>query len=268
MNKCRLPDGLDMATYYRQGQGTPLLCIPGLTRNHRDFLPLLALFPERPFYLVDLRGRGQSDWDDQPARYQPPTYAADLVHWLDGLPVEQFDWVGTSLGGILTMALGATHGHRMRRVVINDIGPVIERAGIDAIRARVGRGGPFASYQEAKRAVYEAQSPDHPLEQDWDERTRALCIQEGDQWRFDYDPRIAQQAQGGDIEPFWDLFESLAPVACLVLRGERSDLFSAQTLDQMRQRHPNCLSAVVPDTGHAPTLKESAAQQALLSFLG
>ena len=88
-----------MATYHRPGVGTPILCIPGLTRNHRDFLPLLDMFPGRPFYLMDLRGRGQSDWDPQPERYQPQTYAADLSHWLAELPLSEFDWVGTSLGG-------------------------------------------------------------------------------------------------------------------------------------------------------------------------
>ena len=267
LNKITLPDGLDMATYHRPGQGAPIVCIPGLTRNHRDFLPLLELFPDRPFYLVDLRGRGQSDWDTDPVRYQPPTYAADLAIWLESLPDQAMDWIGTSLGGILTMALAGEHASRMRRVVLNDIGPVIERAGMDAIRSRVGRVGVLGDFDQARSAVIAGQSSDHPRESDWDERTRALCVQFEDGWRFDYDPAISQQAQGGEIEPFWPLYQALAQTPTLIIRGECSDLFSSQTFERMLSEHPNAHGALVAQTGHAPTLKEADAQAALVEFL-
>lgn len=261
-----LAGGLKMATYHRPGQGLPILCIPGLTRNHRDFLPLLQQFPDRPFYLMDLRGRGASDWDPDPSHYQPPMYAQDLAAWIDHLDVPAFDWVGTSLGGILTMALSATHVTRMHRVVINDIGPVIERAGIDAIRQRVGRQGPWPDYSSAREAIIAGQSPEHPREADWDERTQALCRQTDRGWRVDYDPAISQQAQGGDIPTFWELYDGLAEVPGLIVRGECSDLFSVSTLEQMLQQ-PHKRAVTVARTGHAPTLKESEAKAALAEFL-
>ena len=256
-----------MATYHRPGVGTPILCIPGLTRNHRDFLPLLDVFTGRPFYLMDLRGRGQSDWDPQPERYQPQTYAADLSHWLAELPVYEFDWVGTSLGGILTMALAESMSDRMRRVVLNDIGPVIELDGLNAIRARLGNQGPFDDWASAAQAVHAGQLPDHPREQDWDERTQAMCVQDSTQVRFDYDPAIAMQASAGDPPELWSFYQGLFDTPTLIVRGARSDLFSQATLDQMLTRHPQAQSVTVLDTGHAPTLKESEAKAAMQDFL-
>ena len=262
-----LPDGIQMATYHRPGVGTPILCLPGLTRNHRDFLPLLECLPERPFYLVDLRGRGQSDWDSDPTRYQPLQYAADIQYWLDQIAEPVLDWVGTSLGGILTMALAEPLGNRMRRVVINDIGPVIELAGLNAIRARLGNQGPFDDWAQAERAVYAGQHSDHSREADWAERTRALCCQRDGKIHFDYDPAISQQASQGDPPDLWPLYRHLNSIETLIIRGQHSDLFSQDTLDQMLASHALAQAITVAGTGHAPTLKEPEAQTAVQTFL-
>ena len=260
-----LSDGVRMAIYHRPGVGVPIFCIPGLTRNHRDFLPLLETFAERPFYLCDLRGRGASDCDPNPENYRPETYAADIAAWVHAHAKMPMDWVGTSLGGILTMALAGQCS--IRRAVINDIGPVIETSGLDAIRNRVGKAETFANWEDAQAAVIAGQRPDHPRELDWAERTRALCVERNGHIEFDYDPAIRQQAQGGDIPPFWPFYEQLHQIPTLVIRGESSDLLSESTYQQMLATHPNAQGVIVGQTGHAPTLKEPEAQAALTAFL-
>lgn len=260
-----LPDGVRMAIYHRPGTGVPIFCIPGLTRNHRDFLPLLETFANRPFYLCDLRGRGASDRDPNPENYHPETYAADIAAWINAQTTTPMDWVGTSLGGILTMALAGQC--LIRRAVINDIGPVIETRGLDAIRKRVGNAEAFETWEEAQAAVIAGQRPDHPREMDWAERTQALCTERSGHIEFDYDPAIRQQTQGGEIPSFWPLYEQLHQTPTLVIRGEASDLLSESTYQQMLATHPNSQGVIVSRTGHAPTLKEPEAQTALTAFL-
>ena len=259
--------GARMAIHARAGRGVPILCIPGLTRNHRDFDGILDLFPSRPVIRVDLCGRGDSDWDSDPARYTPAVYLADLTAWLATRAEPQFDVIGTSLGGILTMGLASELPQRLRRLVINDIGPVIEAAGIDAIRARVGEGGPFLNWAEAIDAVHAAQFPAHPRETDWPRFARALCRARDSQVVFDYDPAISQQTRAGEIEPFWPLYQSMAGLAVLIIRGECSDLFSAQTLARMLELNPAAEALTVAQTGHAPTLYEPECLAAMGQFL-
>ena len=259
---------LRMAIYDRPGRGVPILCLPGLTRNHRDFDGILALFPARPVIRVDLCGRGDSDWDPDPSRYTPQTYLADLIRWLESRPEPRFDVIGTSLGGILAMGLAAAVPARLRRLVINDIGPVIEPAGMDAIRSRVGMGGPFTDWNDACAAVRAGKLADHPREDDWMRFTRAVCTERAGQVVFDYDPAIGQQAKGADVPPFWEAWEPTFAFPVLVLRGACSDLFSQATCDRMCTLHPNAEAVLVPDTGHAPTLYEPECQSALTEFLG
>lgn len=204
-------DGLKCAVHVRPGQGMPILCLPGLTRNHRDFDHLLAQFPDRPIYRMDLRGRSHSDWDPQPNRYQPQTYLADVLAWLETHPEGVFDVVGTSLGGILTMALANISPQRIHRAVINDIGPVIESLGMDNIRDSADRQMQFPDWAAATAAVRLAQSPMHPRESDWDRVARALCRERDGRVVFDFDPALFGPVKGqAPVEPFWPLWEALA----------------------------------------------------------
>lgn len=259
-------DGLQLAVHVRSGHGVPILCIPGLTRNHRDFDDLLAQFPDRPIYRMDLRGRGASDWDPEPQRYTPEIYVADLLEWL-AQQDQVFDFVGTSLGGILTMAVASVRPECIRRAVINDIGPVIDRQGMRKIRNSGDRTMCFADWATATEAVKVAQLPMHPRVLDWLAVAKRLCRQTDQGVCFDFDPAIFEQVSDKAIEPFWPLWHALADKPTLLVHGETSTLLTQGVVNDMLASHPKVSYLPVPETGHAPTLSEHECVAALHDFL-
>jgi pimeloyl-ACP methyl ester carboxylesterase len=268
-------DGLRL--HYRDYPGDsrrpPLLCLPGLTRNARDF----AAFAERHSsgfraLALDFRGRALSDPDRQPHRYNPLTYVGDVLQVLDQLDIAKAILVGTSLGGIVTMMLAATAPERIAGAILNDVGPELSEAGLDRIRSYVGKEPRFADWDEAARAIAanNRNVPASFTHDDWVEAAHRLCCQDGDAVVVDYDPAIAVPfAAARTAPPFdmWPLFRALARHPLLVLRGEVSDLVSTEAFERMRAAAPNAQFAVVPGVGHAPMLDEPEALAATDRFL-
>lgn len=255
--------------------GLPVLCLHGLTRNSRDFelvAPRIAALGRRVI-TPDVRGRGLSDRDPQPLRYHPGAYAQDTLKVLDACEVEEAVWIGTSMGGLMTLIAGQFAPHRIAAVVLNDIGPVIDPAGLARIGGYVGQIQPFASWQAAADAIERVQGQAFPdaTPEFWRTFARRTCRELADgAIQFDYDPAIAEpfkQPQGAAPADMWPLFDALADTPILVVRGETSDLLSRETVAAMRARRPDLESVEVPRVGHAPTLEEDAAWSAVLDFL-
>jgi pimeloyl-ACP methyl ester carboxylesterase len=252
----------------------PLLCLPGLTRNARDFdqlAPLLAR--QRRVYALDWRGRGDSAFARDAMTYVPLTYAQDVVALLDAEGIGRFATVGTSLGGIVTMLLAALLPGRLAGVVLNDVGPELGAAGVARIRGYVGQAAAQRTWIHAAREVASLNSgvyPDWEIE-DWltlIKRTHRLTP-EG-RIVADYDPNIAQPmrapAAGAPVD-LWPAFAALADVPLLVVRGALSDILLPATAAAMAERAQHMTLVEVPRVGHAPTLDEPEAVTAISAHL-
>ncbi len=270
-----VPDGLRL--HYRDYAGSPdrppLLCLPGLTRNARDFEAFAELYAPRFRVLaLDFRGRALSDPDPQPLRYNPLTYVGDVLQLLDQLSIPRAIFVGTSLGGIVAMLIAASAPQRIAGAILNDVGPELSDAGLERIRGYVGKGGRFANWDEAARtlAMINRNVPAAFTHDDWVKMAHRACRQEENAVVFDYDPAIAvpfAPAAAAPAVDMWPLFHALARHPLLALRGEVSDLVSLDAFARMREAAPNAKFAVVPGVGHAPMLDEPAAVAAIDAFL-
>ena len=258
-------DGLRL--HYRDYAGDPsrppILCIPGLTRNARDFEGVAErLAGEWRVICADLRGRGESAYAKDPMTYVPLTYLQDMEALIRHLELKRFTLFGTSLGGLITMLLAMSDNGRLAGALINDIGPVLEKRGIEHIRSYVGRSQNWPTWLHAARALSEANRdryPDWKLDQ-WLVFAKRLCrLNPGGRIVLDYDMRIAEpfKLPGGSTGfDMWTAFAGLKGVPSLVLRGELSDLLSTDTVEQMEAENPDLESVTVPRVGHAPTLDE------------
>jgi pimeloyl-ACP methyl ester carboxylesterase len=268
-------DGLQL--HYRDYSGPsdrpPLLCLHGLTRNARDFADLAERYsPQWRVIALDFRGRGDSDYDPLPARYNPLTYAADVLTLLDGLGVDRAIFVGTSLGGLVTMTIAAMAPHRIAGAILNDVGPDVDPGGVQRILTYVGKDRRFKSWDEAADAIasnYGA-SFERYTHDDWVAMAKRNCREEDGEIRFDYDMAIAEPFKSAGPTPnidLWPLFAALSQVPLLVVRGERSDLLTAATAEKMQRVAPAMKLATVEGVGHAPELNEPEAVAAIEEFL-
>jgi pimeloyl-ACP methyl ester carboxylesterase len=261
-------DGLRL--HYRDYPGPagkpPLLCIPGLTRNARDYEALAErLAGQWRVIAVELRGRGESAYAKDPMSYVPLTYLQDLEALVVELKLERFVAVGTSLGGILTMLMASTHPERIAGAVLNDVGPEIDPAGLSRIRGYVGKANWHPTWMHAARALAEANGdvyPGYDIE-DWLAMAKRLYrLTSAGRIVLDYDMKIAEpfRVPGNEAGPdMWRAFDGLKDKPLLVVRGANSDILSAATAQAMRERVKECDLVTVPDTGHAPTLDEPEA---------
>jgi pimeloyl-ACP methyl ester carboxylesterase len=269
-------DGLTLRyrDYPGRGDGPPLLCIPGLTRNCRDFEPVAATFAGgRRVIAIDLRGRGQSDYARDPASYMPLQYVADVAALLDQAGLERVVAMGTSLGGIVIMLLAMTAPGRIAAAVLNDVGPEIETAGLARIRGYVGQGRSFPTWMHAARGLREQGGiayPDFAIS-DWLRiAKRLMVVGPGGRIAFDYDMKIAEpfnRAEGTAPVDMWPAFRALAGRPVLALRGELSDILSAATLERMAHEMSDLETVTIARVGHAPTLEEPTAQRAISALL-
>ncbi|MEO6040533.1 MAG: alpha/beta hydrolase [Croceibacterium sp.] len=252
----------------------PLLCIPGLTRNARDFEPIVAAFAgEWRVLCPDLRGRGQSDYAKDPATYMPGYYLADLLALFDQAGLERVVAIGTSLGGIVTMLLALQAPGRLAGAVLNDIGPDIEPAGLARIRGYVGQGRSFPTWMHAARGLREQGGvayPDYEVSNWLRLAKRLMAVGTGGRIAFDYDMKIAEPFNAPPAGPPFDMWPALRALAgrpLLAIRGELSDILSTETLARMAREVPGLETVTVPRTGHAPTLEEPEAQAAIARLL-
>ncbi|MET0251831.1 MAG: alpha/beta hydrolase [Novosphingobium sp.] len=248
----------------------PVLCLHGLTRNARDFEGIAAHLAGRWNVLCpDLRGRGDSDYARDPNSYTPATYVGDLNALLSQHRIERFVAIGTSLGGILTMVLAAADPDRIAGAVLNDVGPEVDRRGLDRIRGYVGQGRSFETWMHAARALEEAHGrvfPDFLVEQWLTMAKRTMVLASNGRIVFDYDMKIAEPILAGEVvaeADAWPAWQALAGRPVLVIRGATSDILTAETAERMVASLPGTELLTLPRVGHPPTLDEPEAVAAI-----
>lgn len=263
-------DGLNLA-YDDQGEGVPVLCLAGLTRNMADFEPFMQGLTGVRVIRLDTRGRGASDWDPNPLEgYTLPAEAQDALDLLDHLGIERCVIVGTSRGGLIAMLLAMGHKHRLAGVLLNDIGPVIEEGGLDLIKTYLGKRPAARSYAEVGQGLaqyYGAAFPDITAAM-WAKHAQALYTEGPEGLDLRYDPALREAVlAGGPTPDLWPLFDALDGIPLAVLRGENSDLLGAETFAEMQARRPDMIAATVPNRGHVPFLDEAEAREAFARLM-
>ncbi len=271
MSRFTTSDGLSLF-YTDEGQGVPVLCLPGLTRNGSDFDELAAARGDRHRLMrLTLRGRGASDRDPDPGNYNVGIEARDVVEFLDHLGLPRVVIVGTSRGGLIAMVLAATARDRLAGVLLNDIGPELAPEGLAAILTYLGVPPKARTYAEVLGPLRTRMTAFPGLS---DAKLLGLArrwFDEGDgELLLNYDPGLRQniEATAGQPAPdMWPLFDALAGIPTAVVRGANSDLLSAATVARMRERRPDLIVAEVPDRGHVPFLDEPEALAAFDALL-
>ena len=264
----------EVRLHYRDYPGRqdrpPILCFPGLTRNARDFEDVAdRLAGEWRIIAVNFRGRGGSAAAKDPMTYVPTTYVRDVEALLTELEVDRYVAFGTSLGGIVTMLLAATTPRTLAGVLLNDVGPEIESAGLARIRSYVGKSNVWPTWMHAARAVQEGNADVYPNYgvQDWLAMAKRLYrLNSAGRIVLDYDMKIAEpfRVPGNEAAPdMWPVFDALKQVPTLIVRGARSDVLGEATAKKMVERLDDAELVTVPDAGHTPMLTEPAAVAAI-----
>lgn len=262
------PDGVRL--YARDygpsaGDALPVVCLPGLARTSEDFHELalsLAGEPLRPRRVLslDYRGRGRSGWDPDWRNYDVKVELGDTLHVLEAAGIRRAVFVGTSRGGLITMALSGIRPDLIAGAVLNDVGPVLDRRGLMRIKSYVGRlptPRTMAEAVEVLRAQSGSQFPRYTDKQ-WTRMARGTWHATEAGLVLNYDPALANVLAGLDdsspLPDLWPLFEAMKPFPVLAIRGALSDLLAAETLQAMQERHPGLEAVTVPDQGHAPSV--------------
>ena len=261
------PDGLRL--HYRDYAGgddgrPPLLCLPGLTRNARDFEPLAQrLAGEWRLICPDMRGRAESAYAKDAMTYVPLTYMQDISRLLADLAITRFVAVGTSLGGIITMLMAATHREWLAGALLNDVGPALEEEGLARIRTYVGVNQSHPTWVHAARALADANGdvyPGYDLQAWLAMAKRLYRLNSGGRIVLDYDMKVAEPIRAMGTEAgvdMWPVMKAFSGIPTLLLRGERSDLLGAATAQRMAAEiGPGAELVTVPGVGHAPVLDE------------
>ena len=257
-------DGLSL--FYRDYRpdvsGTPVVCLPGLTRNSRDFVDLADYIGDRRRVIApDFRGRGCSEYDPLWQNYHPGTYVQDTLTLLNRLELQRVIVIGTSLGGLCAMAMAAIDASRLAAVVMNDVGPEINPAGLERVMQYAGIMTQPESWQEALAQTKQAYGEWLPglSDADWDRMVWKAYRRNDDGLPvLDYDSNIGRaiREQGGQTADPWAFFAALEPVPTTLLWGVNSDILSKDIVDRMQQRKPDLKVVAVAERGHAPLLNE------------
>ena len=262
-------DGTAIA-YDDRGTGLPVLCLPGLTRTMGDFSYMMPHLPPCRLIRMDYRGRGASGWSGA-ATYTVPQEAQDALALLDHLGVARAAVIGTSRGGLIGMLLAAHAKDRLLGLCLNDIGPVIEREGLERIKDYVGR-NPASRSHAALAAVLPRNMPGffNVPDSRWLQEARLHYRQGPEGLSITYDPALREAFLAtfdGPAADLWPLFDACAGLPLALIRGTNSDLLSAETVAQMRRRRPDMDVAMIPDRAHIPFLDEPAAVACLRAWL-
>ena len=276
-------DGLRL--HYRDvGRGEsgalPVVCLPGLTRTTADFDVLAAHLsgggaagPPRRVVSIDYRGRGGSDHDPKPEHYTVPVEAGDVLAVLAAAEVAEAVFVGTSRGGIITMVLSSFRPDLIRGAVLNDIGPVLEPAGLARIRGYVGQLPPPRDWNDAVRTIqsYAGAQFTGLSPEDWLYFARTTFSENAGILSGRYDPALTESLRTLDPEKplpvLWDQFDGLKAAPLLIIRGETTDLLSEKTTAEMLRRHPESTLLTVPGQGHAPLLHDATTLARIATFV-
>ncbi|MBA1142083.1 alpha/beta fold hydrolase [Mesorhizobium neociceri] len=275
------PDGLRLhARVYGETNSVhwPVVCLPGLTRNARDFHELALYLSRRadnPRKVIafDYRGRSQSAYDPDISHYNVGIEAGDILAGLAALDIAEAAFIGTSRGGLIVHVLGALRPAVLKAILLNDIGPVIEAEGLAHIRTYLDPSPKPKSRTEAINALRSAHGGDFPAltAADWERMVSAL-YRETDQGLLpDFDAKLVETFASLDpsqkLPDLWPQFDALAAIPLLAIRGANSKLLSVDTLEEMRNRHPGMEAITVDGQGHAPFLETGNLPGAIAAFL-
>lgn len=256
------------------GKGAPLVLLHGLTRNSADFSELAGSLAGRFRVIVpDQRGRGRSGRDDDPAGYALPMLCADTLGLVARLGLERPVLIGTSMGGLMAMGMAAANAAGYRGIILNDVGPEVEAAGLARISAYAGKVEAIASWDDAAayaRRINGAAFPQYDDAQWLAFARRTFREDDSGALALDYDPAIAGAGTGTPGAPppdLWPVWDALAQLPILAIRGAASDILSSATLERMAARHPGLKTCTVAGIGHAPMLDEPEAVAAIEQFL-
>ena len=270
-------DGLILYARDYAGPGVDapvVLCMHGLSRNSRDFEPIAPMLAiTHRVVVVEQRGRGRSEYDDNSDHYVPQTYVADMFALLSQLDISRCATVGTSMGGLMAMAMSALAPNLFSHVVINDIGPDIAPEGLARIKQYVGMASAFDSWDDAiahTKTVNGDAFPDYSDEQ-WRDFAGRICTERGGKVCLDYDTTISEPMKRDDgaavPSELWSLFDSFASTPVLLVRGELSDILAPDCVTEMQRRIPSMRTLTVPRVGHAPVLNEPGVAEAICAFI-
>lgn len=263
--------------YWPEGAtGAPVVCLPGVTRNCRDFSALARCLSEhaskpRRVIAVDLRGRGRSGYAPWQT-YAPQVELDDVIRGLDAAGIDKAAFVGTSRGGLIIMGLALTALDRITAAVLNDIGPRISREGLRRISGYVGSESP-TTWDEAVVELKRTQGDALPdlSDDEWLRLAHQIFREEDGRPVYDYDPALKEAFEAfspdAPLPDLWPAFYKLVDIPTLAIRGALSDILSTATLEAMRLAHPHLATLIVPDQGHAPLLWDVATQERIAEFL-
>lgn len=254
---------------------TPVLCLPGLTRNSKDFEAIAPwLAQTRRVIAADFRGRGLSQYASEPASYRPDIELTDMIALFNFLKIGRAAVIGTSRGGIVGMLMAAFFRDRLAGLFLNDVGPELERAGLLRIRSYLGMQGKFASWDAAVANMRSNNSGFESLaDNEWQAFAQRVFKPVDGLPQADYDPALAltfpsvEDIMAGRVATLWELFDKTEGLPVSVVRGEFSDLLSAATVEAMKQKNAALDATAIPRRGHAPFLDEAPAKDAIVRWL-
>ena len=258
--------------------GPAIICLHGLSRNHRDFENIFEFLQNagRRVFAFDIRGRGKSDWDRNPINYNPLTYFQDVTNACGQLAIEKAVFIGTSMGGIISMLIGAYSPQLVAGIVLNDVGPEVAQEGIERIKSYIGKDTKFENWESAAIAIKEIGISAFPEKSSddgfWQDFAQKTCIETVNGIIFNYDPAIKQglapQEDTSTAAPtLWPQFELLKGLSIVLVRGALSDILSTEIVKKMKAIKPDMGVYEVPRVGHAPILDEEVSLQAISQIL-
>lgn len=251
-----------------------LLCMHGLTRNSRDFARIAPAFAvTHRVIVVDQRGRGRSEYDDQVERYVPATYIGDMFELLQQLGISHCATIGTSMGGLMAMGMNAVNPTLFTHIVLNDIGPVVAEEGLNRIKHYVGSASEFPDWDAAVAYARTVNGGAFPKNTDtqWRQFAEQICSERHGKVVLDYDTRLSQpmkdNAQTAVPPDLWSLFDTMIDKPLMLVRGALTDLLDLDCVAEMQRRHPGMVRLDVADVGHAPMLDEPGVLEQLVAFI-
>ena len=265
-------DGLRLAYKIKGNKnGSPVLCLPGVSRNSTDFDYLAPNLKEFALICPDYRGRGLSEWDSNPANYNALIEAQDIIKLLGILDIASIPIIGTSRGGMIAVVMANIDPKRVAGVIFNDIGPVIEKSGLERILEYIGRNPSAKTIPEAAENLKMfSEGFEGVPHSRWLEEAQKHCLETPDGLKINYDPNLRvgfkQYLESGKME-LWSEFDILKSIPFGLLRGANSDLLSRETVNKMQELFPHGIFAEVPDRGHIPFLDERESLTLICSFL-
>lgn len=255
------------------GKRTPLLCLGGLTRNSKDFAGAARYnCRKRRVICPEMRGRGQSEYDPDWRNYHPATYVNDVRHILCALGVHSVVVIGTSMGGIMGMAMAAAMPTALKGLVLNDVGPTVRVDSLDKVIAYMKSPPRLPDWNAAGRHLRDAFEGEYPISGDdnWVRAAKNSYVEKDDgSITFDWDDNILKPilADKTEVHDLWHLFRATRRIPVLTVRGAKSTILDEPQLAEMSAQHEKMTSVVVPGIGHAPSLAEPASMEAINGFL-